>query len=79
MIYFPQLSSGSIAQFPFARRLRDRTVFNELADGRAISWADNDARQIFWRLRFAHLSDAELATLREAVARARTGSPGRQG
>lgn len=69
-MHFPQLSTGSIAQFPFANEIRLRSVTNHMLDGRVVSWADADAAQILWRMRFQHLADAELSALQSLFSEA---------
>ena len=59
MLYFPQLSTGSVAQFPLIRKETHRTVVNVLADGTTIRAADPGADWVVWSLSYAHLSETE--------------------
>ena len=63
MLYFPQLLTGAIAQYPIGKTIGTRSVVNRLADNSAIRLADPDARNVQWELRFAALSDAEREAL----------------
>ena len=63
MLVYPQLPSGALAQFPSRRRRRTRTLLNLAADGTAIKMGDAGAGSIEWELKYAGLSDAELAAL----------------
>src|SRR6185437_9663167 len=40
MVYYPQLNSGALAQYPIAKQISYRTVINTLPDGHTISMAD---------------------------------------
>ncbi len=40
MLYYPQLSTGSVAQFPVTRSVNMRTVANQLPSGFTIRMAD---------------------------------------
>jgi len=68
MQVFPQLLSGSLAQYPLRKRQLSRTVINQTRDGRTIKLDDPDAAGIEWRLSYQALSDAELDTLQEDYA-----------
>jgi hypothetical protein len=70
MLYFPQLVTGAVGQFPGTGRVVQRTVVNESADGRTVKLADAAAEELEWLLEFAGLTDAEwqaFETLFEAV------------
>jgi len=70
MQVFPQLLSGSLAQYPLRKRQLSRTVINQTRDGRTIKLDDPDAAGIEWRLSYQALSDAELDTLQESFSAA---------
>jgi hypothetical protein len=70
MLVYPQLPSGALAQFPFQSRHQIRTLVNTAADGTVIKLGDPGANTIEWQLRYASLSDAELATLLQFFAAA---------
>ncbi len=63
MLYFPQLSTGSVAQFPLIRKETHRTVVDVMTDGTTIRAADPGADSVGWSLSFAHLSIAEWAAI----------------
>src|SRR5215213_6561827 len=63
MLCFPQLSTGSIAQYPIEKRRLSRTVVNEASDGSRVKLADPGARAIEWTLAFESLSDEERSAL----------------
>lgn len=63
MLYFPQLTSGAIAQYPLRRTASTRTLVNEMPDGSAVKMPDPDARACIWELRYSGLSNAERALL----------------
>jgi|SRR5579871_986665 len=63
MLYFPQLSSGAIGQYPTSRSLVTRTVTNIMAGGDAIRMADTGAAMVRWHLSYTGLSDAEAQSL----------------
>lgn len=70
MLYFPQLSSGAVAQYPLIKRRVHRTVLNRLADGRRIKLADTAAQRIEWEIAYHALRDAERRQLEEFFAEA---------
>jgi hypothetical protein len=63
MFYFPQLSTGSIAQYPIQKRRVARTVVNEAADGNQYKLADVNAAAVEWALSFQTITDAERDAL----------------
>jgi hypothetical protein len=60
---YPQIGSGSVAQFPVTRSRRWRTIANELEDGEQIMLPDTTAGQIQWKLSYQDLSNAEVQNL----------------
>jgi len=70
MQVFPQLPSGSIAQYPIRKRQLSRTVINQTRDGRTIKLDDPDAAGTEWRLSYQALTDAELDTLQQSFSAA---------
>src|SRR5438876_2089386 len=70
MQVFPQLLSGSIAQYPLRKRQLSRTVINQTRDGRTIKFDDPDAAGIEWELIFQALTDGELDTLQQSFSAA---------
>lgn len=62
MVY-PQLSSGSLAQFPIRKQQLQRTVVNAALDGSAIRLADPNGASTQWVLSYAGLTDSEREAL----------------
>ncbi len=65
MLYYPQLSSGALGQFPLQKRRTQRTVVNDCQDGREIRLADDGAASVAWTLGYGALADGELAALEQ--------------
>ena len=63
MNWFPQIGSGTVAQFPLTRQRKWRAITNVLANGERISLPDENGGQIEWMLTYQDLSDAEAAKL----------------
>jgi len=63
MLYYPQLTTGSIAQFPVSRTTNMRTVANQLPSGFTIRMADAGAQKVQWRLVYSDLTDGERSAL----------------
>jgi len=63
MLYYPQLSTGAIAQFPITRNVNMRTVANQLPSGFTIRMADTGARKVQWQLRYSGLTDSERSSI----------------
>jgi hypothetical protein len=68
MIWFPQLSSGSAAQFPIVRSRSWRSISNRLEDESLIFLPDTAAGQVEWRFSYQDLSDAEKQRLDDLFA-----------
>lgn len=71
MLYYPQLFTGAVAQFPILRDEAHRTVFNALVDGSTVRAADLGAGTVRWKLRYSHLTPAESVALRTLFENAR--------
>lgn len=56
---FPQLTTGSIAQYPLTKTIRRRTVETVTIEGRNQSLADDAASEIEWELQLAGLTTSE--------------------
>jgi hypothetical protein len=65
MLYFPQLATGSAAQYPVRKQVRGRTVESRLADGRTVKWLDTGFIETRWHLTLRQLSLEEKAALGE--------------
>src|SRR5579883_34351 len=63
MLYFPQLVTGSVSQFPIQRSVQSRTITNELLGGENIRAADPGASTVRWQLQYAGLTDAEWLSI----------------
>lgn len=63
MSWFPQISSGSIAQFPVTRSRVWRAILNDLESGEQITLPDTTAGQIEWKLSFQDLTAEESSNL----------------
>jgi len=63
MLYFPQLLTGAIAQFPLERRFSRRTIVNRMPDGALVKLDDPSASETSWSLQYQGLTDSERAAL----------------
>ncbi len=63
MLYFPQLASGAVSQFPCRKRVRQRTVVNALADGSEVKLFDPGACKAEWEINLANLTGAEWSAM----------------
>jgi hypothetical protein len=63
MNWFPQLASGSIAQFPLERVRHWRWITNATEGGNRIAVPDNSGNELEWRLHYLDLTDTEAATI----------------
>ena len=61
--YFPQLSSGTVAQYPFRNAKIVRTITNSLPGGDLILAPDPNGSRIVWQLGYAALSTQEANAL----------------
>ena len=64
MPYFPQLSTGSLAQYPLRILRRKRAAVNEAVGGERFTSYDVFASEIEWDLLYRGLSAEEVANLR---------------
>jgi len=63
MNWFPQMGSGSIAQFPVSRAREWRSIVNVMESGEQISLPDTSGGLIQWRLSYQELTGQEAANL----------------
>jgi hypothetical protein len=70
MLYYPQLTTGAISQFPLRRGNNMRTVANQLASGYTIRMADTGAQRVQWQLRYSDLTDGERSAIEGLFAAA---------
>lgn len=69
-LYYPQLATGALVQFPTRKSFEYRSVINTLSDGSTVRYADSDASMRGWELRYKGLSDAEREALEKFFAEA---------
>ena len=65
MLYYPQLSTGAVSQFPMTRRRTLRTISNTLASGDTIRMSDPGASAVRWQLHYSGLTDAEWSSIEQ--------------
>jgi hypothetical protein len=63
MLYYPQLTTGAVAQFPVTRSTNMRTISNQLASGFTIRMPDTGYQKVQWRLQYSSLTDAERSAI----------------
>jgi len=59
MNHFPQLTTGSVAQYPLLSQRTLRSVRNESMDGHQVKLADPNSESLTWELRLSALTTAE--------------------
>ena len=64
MPYFPQMITGSLAQYPLRILRRQRAVVNDLPGGERVTAFDGFASELEWDLAYRGLSSQEAANLR---------------
>lgn len=67
-LYFPQLSSGALAQFPIRKTRLARTIKNVLADGSMILLSDPNGGHLVWELVYTELSTSDVGALQALFA-----------
>ncbi len=65
MLIFPQLRTGSTAQYPLVRRRLTRGLINNLGDGSMVTHSDSSPRLNRWQLGFGNLTDVEAESLKK--------------
>jgi hypothetical protein len=68
MLFFPQLSSGAMAQMPMRRETGYRTLVNQAFDGTEIRFRDVDFFERQWSLPLQTLSDDEWQAIQNLFA-----------
>jgi len=63
MLYFPQLASGAVSQFPCSKHVQQRTLVNALADGSEVKLFDPGACRVEWDIDLASLTNAEWSAM----------------
>ncbi len=64
-LYYPQLASGAMAQYPIRKTRIARTIKNVLADGSMILFADPDGGLLTWQLSYTGLSANDMEALQQ--------------
>jgi len=62
-LFFPQLGSGAIAQYPVKKTRVVRSVTNLLPDGSMIVQADTPASKLVWEMNYSELAPADAIAL----------------
>ena len=62
-LFFPQMSSGAVAQYPIKKTRQVRTIQNVLPDGTLIQLPDPYASLASWQLNYTSLSEADLQAI----------------
>ena len=65
MLFYPQLQTGNVAQFPLKKHLRLRTVENQLMDGSRVIQRGLQPLATEWELRYNGLSDIERIAIEQ--------------
>lgn len=63
MLYYPQLASGVMSQYPVRRQIQLRTITNEMLGGDNIKAADAAASTVRWRLDYRGLTETEWSSI----------------
>lgn len=67
-LYYPQLSSGALAQYPIKKTRLFRTIKNVLPDGNLYLFSDPGYSHLLWTLSYSGLSGSDLQTLQAHFA-----------
>lgn len=62
-LFFPQMMSGALAQYPIEKSRITRTIQNVLPDGTLILYSDASAGHLLWNLQYTELSSVDLNAL----------------
>jgi hypothetical protein len=62
-LFFPQLTSGAVAQYPIHKTRIVRTVKNVLSDGSMLLYSDPYGAHLSWELSYTELSGADVQAL----------------
>lgn len=62
-LYYPQLSSGAIVQYPMRKMQIARTIKNVMPDGSMILMSDPDGARLVWQMAYTELSTADINAL----------------
>jgi hypothetical protein len=64
MLYYPQLSTGTLAQYPLRKTMLKRTIVNDCLDSRTVKLADVSAGVVQWQLNYAGITESEWTAMR---------------
>jgi hypothetical protein len=67
-LFFPQLLTGAVAQYPVRKVKQFRTVLNTYGDGSVVAYPDSGASRLAWQLKYSGISAAELTALQTLFA-----------
>ncbi len=65
MLYYPQLSTGAVSQFPITRRTNIPTISNVLPSGDSIRMSDPGGAAVRWQLQYSSLTDDEWTPIEQ--------------
>ncbi len=63
-LFFPQLTSGAVAQYPIRKTKTFRTVTNQMMDGNTLQFADGTGSHMLWTLEYAELDSVDIQQLK---------------
>ncbi len=67
-LFFPQLLTGALVQYPLRKVKQIRTVANVYGDGSMTVYPDTGASRILWAMQYSGISSVELAALQNLYA-----------
>jgi hypothetical protein len=62
-LFYPQLTSGALSQYPIRKVRLARTVKNILPDGSMVLYSDPRGAQMLWQLTYTELADTDVQAL----------------
>ncbi|HLH01674.1 MAG TPA: hypothetical protein VKX25_02810 [Bryobacteraceae bacterium] len=62
-LFFPQLATGALAQYPIRKNIATRNIRNVLPDGSLVLFPDPEAGHIIWELAYQDLTAQEVSAL----------------
>jgi len=67
-LFYPQLASGALAQYPIRKIKTVRTIKNLLPDGNLVLYSDPNASMLLWQLTYTELSSSDVGALQQHFA-----------
>lgn len=67
-LYYPQLTTGALAQYPIQKIRATRTIKNVMPDGTMVLYSDQSADRLIWALAYEELSSTDLGALQAHFA-----------